>query len=77
MALKIRQVILNFLLAELPEPWSLRTEAANLRVLAGGTHLTSEQGATLLREAEAADRQAEWWITGDNRPAPSMKEARS
>ena len=57
------------------EHW--RQEAANLRVLAGGTHLTSEQGATLLREAEAADRQAEWWITGDNRPAPSMKEARS
>lgn len=56
------------------EHW--RQEAANLRVLAGGTHLTSEQGATLLREAEAADRQAEWWITGDDRPAPSMKETR-
>lgn len=36
-----------------------RQEAANLRVLACGAHLTPEQGATLLREADAADRQAE------------------
>ena len=38
-----------------------RNAAANLRDLAAGTHLDPSQQATLMREAEAADRQADWW----------------
>lgn len=42
-----------------------RAEAACLRQMAAGTaHLTDAQRATLLREADAADRQADWWLDG-------------
>ena len=53
-----------------------RHEAENLRALARGAHLTSEQNAMLLREAEAADRQAEWWVAGAKELAPSDRNAR-
>ena len=38
-----------------------RTAATNLRNAATAGHLNAEQEATLMREAEAADRQADWW----------------
>lgn len=41
-----------------------RAEASALRALATGSHLQQHQRQTLLREAIAADRQAEWWRAG-------------
>ena len=38
-----------------------RTAATNLRNAATARHLNTKQQATLMREAEAADRQADWW----------------
>jgi len=38
-----------------------RNAATNLRHAATGGHLNPSQQATLMREAEAADRQADWW----------------
>ena len=38
-----------------------RNAAINLREAATGGHLHPSQQATLMREAEAADRQADWW----------------
>jgi len=40
-----------------------RREANALRNHARAQHLTDIQRAQLLREAEAADRQADWWLT--------------
>jgi hypothetical protein len=39
-----------------------RREAEHLRDKAEAVHLTAGQRATLLREAEAAERQADWWL---------------
>ncbi len=41
---------------------SWRKEAEHLRDNAEAAHLTAGQRATLLREAEAAERQADWWL---------------
>ncbi len=41
-----------------------RRQAANLRHYAELTHLPAEARATLRREAEAADRQADMWLDG-------------
>jgi len=41
---------------------SWRKEAEHLRDNAEAVHLTAGQRATLLREAEAAERQADWWL---------------
>ena len=41
-----------------------RRQAANLRQHAELTHLPAEARATLHREAEAADRQADMWLDG-------------
>jgi hypothetical protein len=41
---------------------SWRQEAANLRAHAIGSHyLGDEQRAALLRQSDAANRQADWW----------------
>jgi hypothetical protein len=39
-----------------------RLEASALRELADRSYLSNRQRDTLLREAEAADRQAEYWL---------------
>ena len=39
-----------------------RKEAEHLRNNAQAAHLTAGQRATLLREADAAERQADWWL---------------
>lgn len=39
-----------------------RRDAEHLRDNADAVHLTGGQRAMLLREAEAADRQADWWL---------------
>ena len=41
-----------------------RRQATNLRKHAELTHLPAEACATLRREAEAADRQADMWLHG-------------
>ena len=41
-----------------------RRQAANLRQHAELTHLPAAARATLRREAEAADRQADMWLDG-------------
>ncbi len=41
---------------------SWRKEAEHLRGNAEAAYLTAGQRATLLREAEAAERQADWWL---------------
>jgi hypothetical protein len=41
-----------------------RREATELRALARGQHLTEAQREQLRREAEAAERQADWWLSG-------------
>ncbi len=41
---------------------SWRKEAEHLRDNAEAATLTAGQRATLLREAEAAERQADWWL---------------
>ena len=38
-----------------------RAEVGHIRNLATQRRLPAEQRAALLREADAADRQAEWW----------------
>jgi hypothetical protein len=38
-----------------------RADAEHIRNLAAQRRLQPEQRAVLLREADAADRQAEWW----------------
>ena len=38
-----------------------RADAEHIRNLAAQRHLQAQQRAVLLREADAADRQAEWW----------------
>lgn len=53
-----------------------RQEAEELRALARAAHLTPEQNAILLREADAADCQAEWWVAGAKELAPSDRDAR-
>jgi hypothetical protein len=45
--------------AELVRRW--RADAVHIRNLAAQRHLQAEQRAALLREADAADRQADWW----------------
>ena len=39
-----------------------RRDAEHLRDNADAIYLTTGQRAMLLREAEAADRQADWWL---------------
>lgn len=39
-----------------------RREARNLRALSMRKQLTEEARSRLLREAEAADAQADWWL---------------
>ena len=39
-----------------------RCEAQNLRELSVRKHLTEQSRSALLRESEAADRQADWWL---------------
>jgi len=39
-----------------------RRAAISIRVHATAGHLTEHQRAVLLREADAADRQAVWWL---------------
>ena len=41
-----------------------RRQASNLREHATVPHLTDQQRACLLREAEAANRQADMWLAG-------------
>jgi hypothetical protein len=41
-----------------------RREAAALRDHAALSHLSPDARQALLREAEAADEQADWWLTG-------------
>ncbi len=41
-----------------------RRQAGILRASARARHLTPDQAATLLREAEAAERMATWWDRG-------------
>jgi hypothetical protein len=41
-----------------------RRQAGNLRAMAGAPHLTPASVDLLRREADAADRQAEWWDAG-------------
>ncbi len=41
---------------------SWRKEAEHLRDNAEAAYLTAGQRATLLREADAAERQADWWL---------------
>lgn len=48
----------------LPSSAAWRREAAALRDHATLPHLSAEARQTLLREAEAADRQADWWLAG-------------
>ena len=48
-----------------------RREATLLRDLAGRSNLTDSQRNTLLREADAPDRQAEMWL-GATIAAPHM-----
>ena len=43
---------------------SWRQEAAHLRDLADRPHLTPAQRTAVLRQAEAAERQADWWLEG-------------
>lgn len=38
-----------------------RADAEHIRNLAAQRHLQAEQRGILRREADAADRQAEWW----------------
>ena len=45
--------------AESVRQW--RADAEHIRNLAAHRHLQAEQRAALLREAAAADRQADWW----------------
>ncbi|NPD70276.1 hypothetical protein HN018_24250 (plasmid) [Lichenicola cladoniae] len=40
-----------------------RTEAEVLRDHATASYLTPSQSASLRREAETADRQAQWWLS--------------
>ena len=39
-------------------------DEADLPEFAAARHLQPYQRETLLREAQAADRQADWWLTG-------------
>jgi hypothetical protein len=41
-----------------------RREAGHLRAMAGAGHLAPASADLLLREADAADRQADWWQAG-------------
>jgi len=41
---------------------SWRKKAEHLRDNAEAAYLTAGRRATLLREAEAAERQADWWL---------------
>ena len=38
-----------------------RNQAGHLRDAAGAGHVRPDRKAILLREADAADRQADWW----------------
>jgi hypothetical protein len=40
-----------------------RREAQNLRALSVRSGLSEDSAMRLSREAEAADRQADWWLT--------------
>ena len=45
-----------------------RRQARRLREHAAQPHLTDQQRAVLLREADAADRQADMWLNGAIEP---------
>lgn len=45
-----------------------RRDAEHIRDNAETAHLTARQRTMLLREAEAADRQADWWLEAVERP---------
>ena len=47
-----------------------RRQAGNLRAMAGAPHLDPASADLLRREAEAADRQAEWWDAGGGAWSP-------
>ncbi len=47
---------------ERAEAW--RQNACYVRQHAALPHLNPQAKAALLREAEASDRQAEWWVNG-------------
>jgi hypothetical protein len=47
---------------ESAEAW--RQNARYVRQHAARPHLNPQARAVLLREAEASDRQAEWWVNG-------------
>jgi len=47
---------------ESAEAW--RQNARYIRQRAAVPHLNPQVRAVLLREAEASDRQAEWWVNG-------------
>ncbi|MBR0641243.1 hypothetical protein [Plastoroseomonas hellenica] len=43
-----------------------QAEADLLREMAGNPRLTARQSAALLRQADAAARQADWWLGATN-----------
>ena len=45
-----------------------RRDAEHIRDNAEAAYLTASQRTMLLREAEAADRQADWWLEAVERP---------
>ncbi len=45
-----------------------RRQARHLREHAGQPHVTDQQRAILLREADAADRQTDMWLNGAIEP---------
>ena len=50
-----------------------RLEASALRKLADRSYLSNRQRDTLLREAEAADRQAEYWLGATDSSYPKTR----
>jgi hypothetical protein len=56
-----RQQVTAVGVADSARQW--RADAEHIRSLAAQRHLQAEQRAGLLREADAADRQADWWQT--------------
>ena len=54
-----RQQVPAVSVAESVRQW--RADAEHIRNLAAQRHLHAEQRAVLLREADAADWQADWW----------------
>ncbi|MDT8278725.1 hypothetical protein RQ734_21955 [Roseomonas mucosa] len=55
------------------EQW--RRQAFHVREHAGRAYLRPEQREALLLEAEACDRQADWWLAGADDYAPGITGA--